>query len=60
MITLDRLINDYVEREVVNKTRKALEKVINKMEEKILGYVNDDFEKANIRNYFNFIREKIL
>ena len=60
MITLDMLINDYVERAVAKKTQKALEKVINKLEENILCYVKDNFEKASIRNYFNFVKEKIL
>ena len=60
MITLDMLINDYVERAVVKKTQKTLEKVINKIEEKVLEYVKDEFDKVNIRNYFKMIKEKIL
>ena len=60
MITLDMLINDYVERLVVKKTKKTLEKVINTIEEKVLEYVTDKFEKLYIKNYFQGIKEKIL
>ena len=60
MITLDTLINDYVERLVVKKTKKTLEKVINTIEEKVLEYVTDKFEKLYIKNYFQGIKEKIL
>ena len=60
MITLDMLINDYVEKLVVKKTKKTLEKVINTIEEKVLEYVTDKFEKLYIKNYFQGIKEKIL
>ena len=60
MITLDMLINDYVERLVVKKTKKTLEEVIDKIEERVLDYVKDNFEKVNIRGYFKMIKERIL
>lgn len=60
MITFDMLINDYVERLVVKKTKQTLEKVINTIEAKVLEYVTDKFEKLYIKNYFQVIKEKIL